>query len=175
MGQVRQWGCEGQDCTFELNAGGKTYQVNIDRERFAGNQTSLDGRQVRVFGHQAERDAEVDARLIDLGERWWIWWRPAWVTAYQDHDWNETDWVYTVLDNNPYGFVEAGDLPGLNPGTPILVQGRWLEGGPQDNMAFALERAYCLEGNEYVLVADDLIPAPPPTVTLAPTGTVTND
>jgi serine/threonine protein phosphatase PrpC len=174
-GTVRHWQCEGQDCAFELDMAGTTFQVKLDREYFVDSrpgleaQTGLDAREVRVFGVQPGEGKEVDARLIDLGERWWVLWEPAWVTVYEDHGWNETVWVYTALDRNPYSIVGSYVHPGLARGTGVLVQGMWLEGGPRDNMAFATDRAYLLQGDEYVPVL-----APLPTVTLAPTGAVTS-
>jgi hypothetical protein len=56
----------------------------------------------------------------------------------------------------------------------VLVQGRWLEGGPRDNMALTIDRTYVLQGDEYVPTSDVQVPAPLPTVTLAPTGAVTS-
>jgi hypothetical protein len=174
VGTVHNWQCQGQDCAFELDAAGTTFQVKLDRTYFVESRAGMDGRQVRVFGIQLAEGEEVDARLIDLGERWWVLWQPAWVTVYEDHDWNETVWVYTVLDRNPYSIVGLDLRPGLARGTGVLVQGRWLEGGPRDNMAFAIDRAYILQGDEYVPVSDVQGLAPLPTVTLAPTGAVTS-
>jgi hypothetical protein len=41
-------------------------------------------------------------------------------------------------------------------------------------MAFAIDRAYLLQGEEYVPVSDMQVVAPLPTVTLAPTAAVTS-
>jgi serine/threonine protein phosphatase PrpC len=180
VGAARHWRCEGQDCAFELDMAGTMFRVKLDREYFVDSragmdaQTGLDARQLRVYGVQHGEGEEVDARLIDLGERWWAWWNPAWVTVYEEHDWNETVWVYTVLDRNPYSVAGSDIHPGLARGTGALVQGRWLEGGPRENMAFAIDRAYLLQGDEYVPVSDVQVLAPLPTVTLAPTGAVTS-
>jgi serine/threonine protein phosphatase PrpC len=180
VGTVRHWRCEGQDCAFELDMAGTTFRAKLDREYFVDGragvdaQTGLETRQVRIFGVQPVEGEQVDARLIDLGERWWALWEPAWVTVYEHHDWSETVWVYTVLDRNPYGVVGSDVHPGLARGTGALVRGRWLEGGPRDNMAFAIDRAYLLQGDEYVPVSDVQVLAPLSTVTLNPTGAVTS-
>jgi serine/threonine protein phosphatase PrpC len=180
VGTVRHWRCEGQDCAFELDMAGTTFQVKLDREYFVDDragvdaQANLDARQVRVFGVQPGEGEEVDARLIDLGERWWAWWKPAWVTVYEHHDWNETVWMYTVVDENPYSVVTRKEYPGLADGTGVLVEGKWTEGGAHDNMSFAIDRAYLLQGDEYVPVSDVQVLAPLPTVTLASTGAVTS-
>jgi hypothetical protein len=174
VGAVRNWQCEGQDCAFELDVAGTTFQVKLDRKYFVDSRAGMDARQVRVFGIQLAEGEEVDARLIDLGERWWIFWEPAWVTVYEHHDWDETVWVYTSLDRNPYGVVGSESFAGLVRGTRVLLQGRWLEGGPRDNMAFDSEGAYLLQGDEYVAVSDLEVMAPSATVTLAPTAAATS-
>jgi serine/threonine protein phosphatase PrpC len=180
VGTVHNWRCEGQYCAFELDMAGTKFQVMLDQEYFVDSgagrdaQTGLDARQVRVFGVQPGEGEDVHARLIDLGERWWVLWEPAWVTVYEDYSWNEAVWVYTVLDRNPYSVVGPDVHPGLARGTGVLVQGTWLEGGARDNMAFAIDRAYLLQGEEYVPVSDMQVVAPLPTVTLAPTAAVTS-
>jgi hypothetical protein len=159
---------------------GTTFEVGLDLGYFVDSQAvldaqrGLDGRQVRVFGVQPDEGEPVNARLIDLGERWWVFWQPAWATVYEDHDWDEAVWLYTVIDRNPYSVVGSGSHPTVARGTRVLVEGTWLEGAPGDNMAFATESAYLLQGDEYVPVGDLRVLAPLPTVTLAPTVGVTS-
>jgi serine/threonine protein phosphatase PrpC len=170
VGLVRNWQCRVTVCEFHLEVAGVVYQFQLD-QAFLSSVRSLKGRRIRVFG-QRQADGDLwDARLIDLGARWWAWWQPAWVTVLANGDWGETAWVYSVLDQNPYGIVPMGDYPALQQGDRILASGKWTAGNSAESMAFTAAKLYRLDGDVYVAVQDRSAPTPQPTVTLRPTDT----
>jgi serine/threonine protein phosphatase PrpC len=173
VGLVRDWNCEAETCRFRLEMADKAYDVELAQGLFAGDPPSLQGRRVRLFGQQSPLDEVVDTRLIDLGARWWVWWQPAWTTMYQDHDWDEEVWVYSIVDHNPYSTIEMDDYPALERGDRILTRGRWLKGEPKDSMVFAVESLYHLEDGVYQPLSGGPSTAPQATVVLEPTGTAT--
>jgi serine/threonine protein phosphatase PrpC len=170
VGLVRNWQCQGLVCEFRLEMAGEVYRFQLD-QAFLSSVRSLKGRRIRVFG-QRQADGDLwDARLLDLGARWWAWWQPAWITVLANGDWGETAWVYSVLDQNPYSIVPMEDYPALQQGDRILASGKWTAGDSVESMAFTAGRLYRLDGEVYVPVQDRSGPAPQPTVTLRPTDT----
>jgi serine/threonine protein phosphatase PrpC len=181
VGLARDYHCQEQACTFRLDMAGKPYEVNVEPQFFVEDEVSLNERQVRVFGVQEQEGAKVTARLIDQGSKtWWAWWQPAWATVYRNHDWATPVWVYSIMDRNPYSPVEAGDdvqsssgdrLPAgdLGQGDRVLLQGKWLPGGPTDAMSFQTGSIYRFAADGYVPVSGQPSSEPQPTVTLRPT------
>ena len=155
VGPVRKWQCQQSECTFDLTMAGEKYKVRLDRQHLAEQDQVLRGGRVRVFGYQDSEDSAVEARLVDVGSPWWALWLPGWKTVYQAHNWDETVWVYSVVDRNPYSPVPMEDLPGLERGTRIVARGRWLEAKEGENMAFVVDAVYYLEGERYVPLMRD--------------------
>jgi serine/threonine protein phosphatase PrpC len=149
VGPVRDWHCQKAVCSFALAMAGKEYEVRCDRQNAVDKGLVLRGRRVRVFGYQDAEGSVVDARLIDVGAAWWALWREPWVTVYQAQNWDETVWVYTIVDENPYSPVTQ-DFLGLKRGDRIVARGRWLEAKAGQNMAFVTEAVYWLQGEGYV-------------------------
>jgi serine/threonine protein phosphatase PrpC len=166
VGQVRDWQCQGQMCTFRLDMAGEMYGAQLDQSFFSELPLDLDGRRVRLFGFQSRDGQTVDTRLLDLGERWWVWWQPAWATVYDNTNWEDEVWVYSIADHNPYSTIEMAQYPTLKQGEHILTKGRWLETGPGNSMTFAVESAYRLQEGVYRSLSDEPILLPMPTVTI---------
>jgi len=150
VGKVRGWRCEEQDCTFRLEMAGKEYQVHCEGGRFFDPRTSLRGRHVWVFGHQRREGAPVEARLIDLGAWQWALWQEPWSSVYQNHDWSQEVWVYTIVDERPYSPVDMEAYPSLERGMQILVWGRWPGPRTTNIVTFDGEPLYRLDGDRYV-------------------------
>jgi hypothetical protein len=200
VGLARDWNCREGDCGFRLKMAGEAYQVELEQDHLLDGLSSLRGRRVRVFGYRLEsglpsaqaqgtsqqvaENGVVDARLIDLGVRWWVWWRPAWSTVYQNQDGGKAVWVYSIVDRNPYSTIEMEEHPTLKRGERILARGQWLPGMPAEygrtavrpyrsgegSMTFVVESLYRLAGDVYIPVADEPATTPQPTVTLRPTS-----
>jgi len=170
VGLVQDWRCEGQACTFRLEMADKVYAVELAQSSLSADAPELQGRHVRVYGQLPAGDSRVQARLIDLGARWWAWWQPSWVTVYIDGSWNRPVWVYGIADRNPYSTIEIENYPDLNPGEQILSRGRWLAGRAQAGITFVTESLYRLQDGVYVPLSNGGPALPLPTVTLQPTA-----
>jgi hypothetical protein len=170
VGMLLDGQCQEQVCSFGLEMAGKRYKVVLDPLLMQGSALDLEGRRVRVYGVQQPADQVIDARLLDLGEAWWVWWRPAWVTVYQKHDFESEVWVYSVADHNPYSTVDMTYYPTLTRGEPILTKGKWLEGGTRDSMTFVAEDVYRLGNGVYRSLSNNISLPPMPTVTIRPTS-----
>jgi hypothetical protein len=169
VGLARSWTCRDQECAFRLRMANQEYDVNLDSNFLAKKVTSLDKKQVRVFGFRERESGKVTARLIDLGGSWWAWWRPAWRTVYQHHTWEDLVWVYSIADRNPFSPIRMEDYA-LTRGEPILLRGKWSQGTADDAMSFDMETLYRLTTGGYSALSPLPSPVPQPTVTLRPNG-----
>jgi hypothetical protein len=146
----------------------REFDIISSKPQFVNEDVDLADRPVRVFGSQERETASVVAQLIDQGESWWAWWRPAWATVYQDYNPSSPAWVYSVADRNPHSPIDMDDYTDLVRGDRILLRGKWLAGGPRDAMSFDVESLYRLDSDKYVALAGQSSPATRPTVTLIP-------
>lgn len=165
VGEARDWSCQGQRCTFRLEMPGREYVVDSDLGFFERQGADPTGSWVRVYGLQEMDTGPVTARLIDQQRPWWAWWQPAWSTVYDDHNWNETVWVYSVADQDSYSPIRLEDYPGLIEGDRILLRGRWVDEQGQDAMSFVEDTVYRLEAGRYAPFFGVPDPAERPTVT----------
>jgi hypothetical protein len=164
VGTAREWGCEGQECTFHLEVAGTDYTVTYQTPGEQG--VDLNGRQVRVYGPQQEDQLAVTAQLIQRGSHWWAWWQPAWTLVFEEGWLDRVAWVYSIVDRNPNGLLDVDQVPGLQRGAQLLLRGLWRG---QKAMTFDEDQIYHLHGSRYIPLAEQ--PAPPvPTVTLQPTS-----
>jgi serine/threonine protein phosphatase PrpC len=174
VGLVRNWNCQAQSCTFRLEMAEETYDIKLDPGFFLDTSRNLRGRRVRVYGQLSPEGSAVEARLVDLSARWWVWWQPAWMTVYAAHDWASDVWVYGIADQSPYSPIEMERYPTLQQGERILARGRWVEGRSTDPMAFVVQSLYRLENDVYMATSGGATSTPQPTVTLQPTDTESN-
>jgi serine/threonine protein phosphatase PrpC len=174
VGLVRDWKCKGQMCEFRLEMAGANFRFQLDRTFLVDSVPSLRGRHVRVFGQRQPTADLWDARLVDRGARWWARWQPAWVTVYQNGDWGDPAWVYSIADRDPYSIVRMEDYPGLQRGESLLASGRWGPGNSAKGMALTPLKLYHLEAGVYMPLLDGAAPVPQPTVTLRPTDRPNN-
>lgn len=166
VGTAREWSCEEQGCSFQLDMAGTDYAVAYQAPGEKG--VDLDGRPVRVFGPQPEGQPAVAAQLIERGSHWWAWWQPAWTLVHQSASLDQIAWVYTIVDRNPNGLLDLDQAPGLQRGAQLLLRGLWDVG---KSIAFDEDQVYHLQSSKYVPLTEQ--PSPPvPTVTLQPTSTV---
>jgi hypothetical protein len=169
VGTAQEWGCEGQECTFQLEMAGTDYIVAYNTPGEQG--VDLNGRPVRVYGPQQQGQPAVLAQLIERGSHWWSWWQPAWTLVHQTGSPDQAAWVYSIVDRNPNGLLDQEQVPGLQRGARVLLYGWWRG---QQSIAFDEDQIYHLQGSRYVPLAEQ--PAPPvPTVTLQPTSTLLLD
>jgi serine/threonine protein phosphatase PrpC len=165
VGEARDWLCQGQRCTFGLEMSGKEYVIHSDRGFFEKQGADPTGSLLRVYGLQEKDTGPVTARLIDQRRPWWAWWQRAWSPVYDDHNWNETVWVYSVADHEAYSPVRLKDYPGLNEGDRLLLRGQWVDEQGRGAMSFVEEAVYRLEAGRYALLSGVPDPAERPTVT----------
>jgi hypothetical protein len=162
VGTAREWGCEGQECTFGLEMAGTDYTVTYETPDEQG--VDLNGRPVRVYGPQQEDQPAVFAQLIERGSDWWAWWQPAWTLVHQTGSPDQASWVFSIVDRNPNGLLDQDQVPGLQRGARLLLYGWWRG---QQSVVFDEDQIYHLQGTRYVPLAEQ--PSPPvPTVTLQP-------
>ena len=166
VGTAREWSCEQQECSFQLDMAGTDYAVTYQASGEKG--VDLNGRPVRVYGPQQEGQPAVAAQLIERGSHWWAWWQPAWTLVHQAGSLDQIAWVYSIVDRNPNGLLDLDQVPGLPQGAQLLLRGLWRV---EQSIAFDEDQIYHLQGSRYVPWAGQ--PSPPvPTVTLQPTRTV---
>jgi hypothetical protein len=169
VGTAQEWGCEQQKCTFHLGMAGTDYTVTYQAPGEQG--VDLNDRPVRVYGPQQEGQPAVDAQLIERGSHWWAWWQPAWTLVHQAGSLDQVAWVYSIVDRNPNGLLDADQVPGLQRGAQLLLRGLWRDG---KSISFDEDQVYHLQGTRYLPLAEQ--PGPPvPTVTLQPTRTLLLD
>ena len=167
VGTAREWSCEQQECSFQLEMAGTDYTVTYQASGEKG--VDLNGRPVRVYGPQQEGQPAVAAQLIERGSHWWAWWQPAWTLVHQAGSLDQIAWVYSIVDRNPNGLLDLDQVPGLQQGAQLLLRGLWHV--EKQSIAFDEDQIYHLQGSKYVPWAGQ--PSPPvPTVTLQPTRTV---
>ena len=166
VGTAREWSCEQQECSFQLDMAGTDYAVTYQASGEKG--VDLNGRPVRVYGPQPKGQPAVAAQLIERGSHWWAWWQPAWTLVHQAGSLDQIAWVYSIVDRNPNGLLDLDQVPGLPQGAQLLLRGLWRV---EQSIAFDEDQIYHLQGSRYVPWAGQ--PSPPvPTVTLQPTRTV---
>lgn len=169
VGTAREWSCEQQTCTFQLEMAGTDYTVTYQAPGEQG--VDLNGKPVRVYGPQQEGQPAVVAQLIERGSHWWAWWQPAWTLVHQVGSMDQIAWVYSIVDQNPNGLLDLDQVPGLQRGAQLLLRGLWHAG---QSVVFAEDQVYHLQGARYVPWTEQ--PSPPvPTVTLQPTRTLSLD
>ncbi len=169
-GTAREWGCEQQGCSFRLHMAGTEYLVTYPTPSEEG--IDLEGHPTRVFGVQQEGRAAVTAQLIERGSLWWTWWQPAWTLVHQTGGWDQSVWVYTIVDKSPNGLIDVDQVRGLQGGAQLLLRGTWhVETQP---LTFQHDQIYTLQGARYVPLTGQPVP-PLPTVTLQPTSAVLRD
>jgi protein phosphatase len=167
VGTAREWSCQQQECRFLLDMAGTEYTVSYQAPGEQG--VDLSGHPVRVYGPQQEGSPVVAARIIQRGSQWWAWWQPAWTLVHRVDSLDQLAWVYSIVDQNPNGFVDTDQTPGLQRGVRLLLRGWWQ--ADKETLAFKEDQVYFLEGSRYVPLAEQ--PGLPlPTVTLQPTRTV---
>jgi hypothetical protein len=143
----------------------KEYVIHSDQDLFEGQGMDLIGSWVRVYGLQEMETGPVTALLVDQRGPSWAWWQPAWSTVYDNHDWNETVWVYSVADHEAHSPIRLKDYPGLTKGDRILLRGQWVEEQGRDAMSFVEDTVYRLEAGRYAPFSDVPNPTGRPTVT----------
>ncbi len=170
VGVAREWSCERHGCSFRIDMAGTEYLVTYDEP--SEEDIDLEGHPTRVYGTQQEGQATVAAQLIERGSLWWAWWQPAWTLVVQSGSWDQSVWVYTIVDKSPNGLIDVDQVPGLQQGTQLLLRGMWhVDTQP---LTFQEDQIYTLRGARYVPLTGQ--PAPPvPTVTLQPTSAVLLD
>ncbi|MFN2241111.1 MAG: PP2C family protein-serine/threonine phosphatase, partial [Anaerolineae bacterium] len=167
VGTAREWSCQQQECRFLLDMAGAEYTVSYQAPGEQG--VDLSGHPVRVYGPQQEGSPVVAARIIQRGSQWWAWWQPAWTLVHQVDSLDQVAWVYSIVDRNPNGLVDADQAPGLQRGARLLLRGLWR--ADRETVAFKEDQVYWLEGSRYIPLAEQ--PSLPlPTVTLQPTRAV---
>jgi serine/threonine protein phosphatase PrpC len=167
VGAAREWSCEQQECSFLLDMAGTEYTVTYQAPGEQG--VDLGGHPVRVYGPQQEGTSAVAAQIIQRGSQWWAWWQPAWELVHQVESLDQRVWVYSIVDRNPNGLLDADQAPGLQRGAQLLLHGLWR--ADKETLAFENDQVYYLQGSRYVPLAEQ--PSLPlPTVTLQPTRTV---
>jgi serine/threonine protein phosphatase PrpC len=185
VGLVHHWSCQEQACSFFLKMHDREYQVSYEPapsaddaspgpvEEAGDGGTDLNNWQVRVFGYQQADGATVRAQFIERGSRWWAWWQRAWTMVYQVHPWAQAVWVYGIVDKSPNGLLDTERYLALEQGEQVLSRGTW--GVGKRSTAFYEEQVYHLIGSRYVPLTLETIPMPEPTVTLMPTGVMSNN
>jgi len=170
VGLAREWSCERQGCSFWIDMAGTEYLVTYSAPSEAD--IDLEGHPTRVYGTQQEGQATVAAQLIERGSLWWAWWQPAWTLIVQSGSWDQSVWVYTIVDKSPNGLIDVDQVPGLQQGTQLLLRGMWhVDTQP---WTFHEDQIYTLQGTRYVPLTGQPVP-PLPTVTLQPTSAVLLD
>ncbi len=169
-GVAREWSCEQQGCSFRIDMAGTEYLVTYRAP--SEEEVDLQGHPTRVYGTQPKGQATVAAQLIERGSLWWAWWQPAWTLVAQTGSWDQSVWVYTIVDRSPNGLIDVDQIPGLQKGAQLLLRGMWhVDTRP---LTFQEDQIYTLQGATYVPLTGQ--PAPPlPTVTLQPTSAVLLD
>jgi hypothetical protein len=162
-GKARDWQCAEQSCTFSLEIDRETYRVTYP----AGDEATLEGRRVLVYGRGQEGSHDLDAALIVRSRRWWAWWQPRRETIYQGRL-SSPAWVYSIVDSSPNGLVEPGD-GWQERGSAILLVGEWETS--ESTPLFGYESAYHLAGNRYEPAAGTVDSTLLPTSTVAPRPT----
>lgn len=160
--------CSDRTCSFNLEMAGAVYAVSYQPPE--GKRPRLSGRPVRVFGYQqGNDDSQVAAQLIERSNARWSFWQPHWEIAYQASSLDQAVWVYGIVDENPYGILAPGALPGLVEGDRVLLLGRWQE--TANSPVFGYDQVYVLDGIWYVPLSGGNQPQAQPTVTLEPINT----
>ena len=166
VGTAREWGCEQQECTFQLGMAGTDYTVSYQVPGEQG--IDLNDRPVRVYGPQQEDRPAVAAQLIERGSHWWAWWQPAWTLVHRAASLEQVAWVYSIVDRNPNGLLDVDRVPSLERGDRLLLRGLWRG---EQSIAFDEDQIYYFQDSRYVPLTEQ--PGPPvPTVTLQPTQTL---
>jgi len=168
VGEVGDCTFQGQAYTFCLEMAGKEYRVTGEPHVPLDSEEISVGDRMRVFGRQERQDGVVAASLIECQNPWWAWWQPAWKTVYQNPNWPDPAWIYSIADDNPNSPVKFRDYPDLTHEDKILMRGTWLEGKARQNMSIDLQHVYRLDKGRYTLIYGDFSPRPKPTETLIP-------
>jgi hypothetical protein len=164
-GEVRDWTCKGQECSFHLDMADKEYVIRIDRTLSEVQGLDLAGKHVRVYGSQDAEGQPVVAQLIDQRRAWWSIWQPAWSTVYDNRGGRGTVWLYGVADHESFSPIRMSDYPELSKGDRLLIRGRWVEEQGSDVVSFVEDTVYRLEAGRYAPLFGVPDPAGRPTVT----------